>query len=106
MKKASIYVMPSMKEGFGIVFLEAMSCGTPVIGGNVGGTKELIKSGKNGFLVNPGDYKDLADKISILLDDDSIRKKFIENGLEMVKEFSAEKMVDKILKLYSNAVDN
>ncbi|MCK4892167.1 MAG: glycosyltransferase family 4 protein, partial [Candidatus Pacebacteria bacterium] len=38
MKKASIYVMPSMKEGFGIVFLEAMSCGTPVIGGNVGGT--------------------------------------------------------------------
>ncbi|MCK4891387.1 MAG: glycosyltransferase, partial [Candidatus Pacebacteria bacterium] len=72
------------------------------IGGNVGGTKELIKSGENGFLVNPGDYKDLADKISILFDDDSVREKFMENGLETVKNYSAEKMIDKTLKVYTN----
>ncbi|MFH1662241.1 MAG: glycosyltransferase family 4 protein, partial [Candidatus Falkowbacteria bacterium] len=96
------YVMPSLREGFGITFLEAMSCGTPVIGGNVGGTKELIKNGENGFLVNPGDYKDLANKIFVLLDDDVVRKKFISNGFETVKKFSVENMVDKTLKVYIN----
>ena len=47
--------MPSLMEGFGLVFLEAMAQGLPVIGGNVGGTLELIRDGVNGFLVNPGD---------------------------------------------------
>lgn len=106
MKKASIYVMPSIKEGFGIVFLEAMLCGTPVIGGNVGGTKELIKNGKNGFLVNPGDYKDLTEKISVIIDDDLIREKFIKNGIKIVKEFTVEKMVDKTLASYQNIYKN
>jgi len=100
MKEASLYVMPSLREGFGITFLEAMACGTPVIGGNVGGTKELIKDGENGFLVNPEDYKDLADKISVLLDDDSIGNKFIENGLRTVKNFSVERMVEETLEIY------
>jgi len=100
MREASLYVMPSLREGFGITFLEAMACETPVIGGSVGGTKELIKNGENGFLVNPEDYNDLADKISIILDDDLTRKKFIKNGLETVKSFSVEKMVDETLKVY------
>jgi glycosyltransferase involved in cell wall biosynthesis len=102
MKKASIYVMPSLREGFGITFLEAMACGTPVIGGNVGGTKELIKDGENGFLVNPGDYKDLADKILILLNNNLTREKFIENGFKTVKEFSTGKMVNETLTRYQN----
>ncbi|MCK4592407.1 glycosyltransferase family 4 protein [Candidatus Parcubacteria bacterium] len=102
MKKASIYVMPSLREGFGITFLEAMVCGTPVIGGNVGGTKELIKDDKNGFLINKKDYKNLADKISILLDNNNIRKKFVENGLKTAKYFSVEKMVDETSKIYMN----
>lgn len=100
MKKASIYVMPSLSEGFGITFLEAMSRSTPVIGGNVGGTRELIKDEENGFLVNPGDHNDLASKISVLLDDENIRKRFITNGLRTVKKFSVEKMVDETLNIY------
>ena len=52
---ASIFVMPSIMEGFGLVFLEAMSHNLPVIGGNVGGTNELIQDGVNGILVNPLD---------------------------------------------------
>lgn len=105
MQKASIYVMPSLREGFGITFLEAMACGTPVIGGNVGGTKELIIDGENGFLTNPGDYKDLADKISIILGNDSVREKFIENGFETVRNFSVENMIKKTLKLYRNLIE-
>jgi len=106
MREASLYVMPSLSEGFGITFLEAMACGTPVIGGNIGGTRELIKDGGNGFLVNPGDYKDLADKISILLDDDNVRNRFVQNGLETVKNFSVEKMAKKTSSLYEKIIGN
>ena len=102
MREVSMYIMPSLGEGFGITFLEAMACGTPVIGGNVGGTRELIKDGENGFLVNRGDYKDLTEKISVLLDNDNIREKFIKNGLETVRNFSVEKMVDETLKIYAD----
>ena len=102
MRKVSMYVMPSLSEGFGITFLEAMACETPVIGGNVGGTRELIKDSENGFLVNSGDYKDLTDKISILLDDDNVRNRFVQNGLETVKNFSVENMVEKTLKIYTD----
>ncbi|MCK5084568.1 MAG: glycosyltransferase family 4 protein, partial [Candidatus Pacebacteria bacterium] len=104
MKRSSLYVMSSLGEGFGITFLEAMAHGTPVIGGNVGGTKELIKNGENGFLVNPGDYKDLADKISIILDNDLIREKFIKNGSETAKNFSVERMVEKTLEIYFDEI--
>ncbi|MBW6440679.1 glycosyltransferase family 4 protein [Patescibacteria group bacterium] len=104
MKSSLLYVMPSIREGFGITFLEAMSSRLPVISGNVGGPKELIINEENGFLVNPGDFKDLADKISILIDDDKVRNRFVENGLETVKNFSVQKMVDRTYKIYLQLV--
>jgi len=100
MRRALIYVMPSIKEGFGIVFLEAMACGTPVIGSITGGTKELIKNGENGFLVNPEDCRDLSNKISVLLNNSIVREKFIKNGLKTVKKFSIEKMTSETLEIY------
>ena len=106
MKNSLMYVMPSMREGFGITFLEAMMSKLPVIGGNVGGTKELIVDGENGFLVNSGDYKDLARKISIIIDNDKLRNEFIKNGLESVNKYSVEKMVDKTLKFYQYVQHN
>ncbi|MDD3190211.1 MAG: glycosyltransferase family 4 protein [Candidatus Pacebacteria bacterium] len=100
MKKAFAYIMPSEREGFGIVFLEAMSCGIPVVGGNVGGTKELIKDGKNGFLVKPRDFMDLASKISILYEDDELRDKIVKKGFETAQNYSIRKMIHKTMKIY------
>jgi len=101
-RKASIFVMPSLMEGFGLVFLEAMAQGLPIIGGNVGGTLELIKDGKNGFLVNPGDVSTLGVKIRELLTNLELRRRVIENGYSTLRKYPAQKMVDNTIDLYSN----
>lgn len=59
------FVMPSKGEGFGIVFLEALACGKPVIGGNRDGTREPLMNGKLGFMVNPDDVEEITGAINL-----------------------------------------
>ena len=101
-RKACVFVMPSLMEGFGLVFLEAMAQGLPVIGGNVGGTLELIKDEENGYLVNPGDVSTLGEKIRELLINLELRRRIIENGYSTVRKYPAQKMVDNTIDLYGN----
>ncbi len=98
--KADMFVMPSLVEGFGIVFLEAMMSEIPVIGGNVGGTVELIRDGVNGFTVNPGDVEGLAGKIIQLSGDGKLRRAFIEEGMKTAKEYTIPEMVGQTIELY------
>jgi len=60
---ADVFVMPSKKEGFGLVFIEAMACGTPAIGGNLDGSVEALVPGVLGQAVNPDDRTEIADAI-------------------------------------------
>jgi phosphatidylinositol alpha-1,6-mannosyltransferase len=62
-KLADVFIMPSRKEGFGIVFLEALACGTPVIGGNQDGTVDALHNGSLGTLINPTKVNEIADAI-------------------------------------------
>jgi glycosyltransferase involved in cell wall biosynthesis len=71
--RADIYVMPSRQEGFGIVFLEAMVFGKPVIGGAYGGSPEIVQDGVTGFLVRPGDLETLTARLIQLLQDEALR---------------------------------
>lgn len=73
---ADVFIMPSRKEGFGIVFLEAMACGVPVIGGNEDGTVEALKNGELGILLNVSDFKEITRAItnSINLFEDDMQK--------------------------------
>ncbi len=98
---ASIFLMPSRfikkhgdVEGFGMVFLEAGACGRPVIGGRSGGIPEAIVDGETGFLVDPRDPRDLADKVIMLLGDSNLRKRIGQAGRERaVLEFNWDKIV-------------
>ena len=69
-----IFAMPSRGEGFGLVFIEAMARGKPVIGGAHGGTPEIIDDGINGYLVPYGDVAQLMDRLRRLLADDCLRR--------------------------------
>jgi glycosyltransferase involved in cell wall biosynthesis len=86
-----IFAMPSRGEGFGLVYLEAMACGKPVIGGSHGGAPEVIEEGKTGFLVRHGDVDRLATSLQTLLDDQALGRLMGARGRERVeREFHFE----------------
>ena len=103
-RKAGVFVMPSLMEGFGLVFLEAMAQGLPIIGGNVGGTLELIEDGANGFLVNPGDVGTLGKKIRESIVNLDLRRQVIENGYSTVQKYSRQRMINDTIKLYKEII--
>jgi glycosyltransferase involved in cell wall biosynthesis len=74
-----------------------MAFGKPVVASKVGGLREIIKDGENGFLVEPGNVMEMAEKLSILLKDQSLRMKFGKSAREKV--FSEYLIQDKIFQL-------
>lgn len=101
---ADLFVAPSRFESFGLVFLEAMRAGKPVIGCDAGGMPEIIAHGVNGLLVPPGDTAALADAIVALLSDAQRRAGMGEAGRKIYEErFTARAMAQATLPLYRHA---
>ena len=82
---ADVFVSTPWYEPFGITPLEAMACGTPVVGSDVGGIKYTVRDGKTGFLVPPRDPDALADRLARLLSDEQLRGAFAQNGITHVR---------------------
>jgi phosphatidylinositol alpha-1,6-mannosyltransferase len=78
--RASVFALPSAQEGFGLVYLEAMARGIPVIGCNWGPSSEIIDHGKTGFLIPPGDACTLAHNIVLILNDRQMALEMGEAG--------------------------
>ena len=106
---ADVFVLPSINkggrtEGLGVVLLEAMAAGCPVIGSNVGGIPDIITDGENGFLVPEQRPDILAKKIVQLMSDETMSERFRENGYKRVHEsFSWDKVCGQFLEVYSQA---
>ena len=97
---SDVFVLPSLSESFGIVNLEAMACGLPIVATKVGGLPEIIEEGKNGFLVEPKNLEQIAEKVRLLLGDDELRRRISENNKTRVKEYSWESVVDRLEWVY------
>ncbi|HVB34247.1 MAG TPA: glycosyltransferase family 4 protein [Patescibacteria group bacterium] len=83
---ADVFVMPSRQEGFGIVFLEAMAAGKPVVASACGGAQEVVREGEDGFLVEYGDVPALAERLARLLADDWLRRRMGEAGRQKAEQ--------------------
>jgi glycosyltransferase involved in cell wall biosynthesis len=100
-----IYCLPSLWEGLSIGLLEAMAMQKAIIATNVDGTMEVIKNMENGILIKPEDPRQLAQAIVELADDPQLRQRLAHGALTTVqKNFSVERMVDKVKGLYQNLV--
>jgi len=102
--RASVFVMPSYYETFGISVIEAMAFGLPVVATNAGGLPEVVQDNVTGILVPPKDPNALADAIVRLLRDPELRRRLGNAGRERVlSEFTTEHIVDQTLEVYENA---
>lgn len=101
MRDLDLLVLPSLREPFGLVLLEAMAAGTPVVATAAGGVGEIVTDGVHGVLVAPGDSAALAAAVGALLADPDTARRHAEAGRErMLAEFSATAMTDRTLALY------
>lgn len=100
--EATLFVFPSLYEGFGLPPLEAMSCGTAVITSNRGSLPEVV--GDGAMLVDPQDADDLARAMNALLRDEVQRKELSAKGLERARVFSWKKTATQTMEIYKSAV--
>jgi len=101
---AEMVVMPSDYESFGMVALEAMACGTPVIASDVGGLAFLVKDGRTGYRVPARDSRSLADRITRLLTDEALRRRIGERAACWAESYAWPRIANQIEALYEEFV--
>ncbi|MBK9713254.1 MAG: glycosyltransferase family 4 protein [Kouleothrix sp.] len=104
-RRASVFVMPSYYESFGISCLEAMACGLPVVATTAGGLPEVVEDGVTGILVPPGDSTALAEAINLLLSDAELRQRLGHAGRERVlATFTPDRVAEQTLSAYRSII--
>lgn len=98
---ADVTVMPSHYESFGLVAVESMACGTPVIASRVGGLASIIRDGETGFLVPWRHPRLFAEKLRLLLTQEELRRQMGHNAAIAAKAYGWERVADETLALYS-----
>lgn len=103
---ADLTVMPSHQESFGLVALESISCGTPVVCFDTSGLRDIIDHERNGILAKPFDPLSLADGIKSLVHDPARRQELGREGREKaIREFDLKRITDQHLQLYRTVLE-
>jgi len=103
-RSADIFCLPSTMstESFGIVNIEAMAAGLPIVASSTGGIPDIVHDNINGFLVRPRDAIDLTEKLLLLLNDERLRNQFGINNVIASKEYSWKEIGEKTIKIYKS----
>jgi glycosyltransferase involved in cell wall biosynthesis len=98
-----ILIHPSLSEGFGRAVLEGMALGKPVIATKVGGLRELVRDGVNGFLVEPGNPRMIAERLSLLIRDRNLRERMGKAARDTVfSEYAIENRIKELEHIWSD----
>jgi glycosyltransferase involved in cell wall biosynthesis len=100
LRKSNLLLLPSIwPEPFGMVVLEAMAFGIPVIGSNRGGLKNIIEDNKVGFAIDP-EVEKIVEKIKLLKENPNLYKNFSSNGIKNIKKYEPKKIFKKYLEIF------
>jgi glycosyltransferase involved in cell wall biosynthesis len=98
--QGDVFVLPSLSEGFPNVILEAMAAGLPIVSTNIHGLSEIIRNEENGYLVEPKNPQQLADKLLQILKNPIQSKKISSNNIEKVKKYSWKNVIECLEDVY------
>ncbi|MGP8073388.1 MAG: glycosyltransferase family 4 protein [Thermoplasmata archaeon] len=102
---ADLFVLPSLFEPFGIVLLEAMAAGLPIVASRVGGVPEVVQEGENALLVPPNAPDELGGALAQLGGDPSLRARFSAHGREWVQKFSWDQILPQWIALFERMAE-
>ena len=85
-QRASVFCMPTYREPFGIVFIEAMAAHLPIVATHVGAIPDFVEEGRNGLLVEPGNIPGIADALVKLLNNPPLARRFGQRSYEIIQE--------------------
>jgi D-inositol-3-phosphate glycosyltransferase len=103
---AEAVVVPSQYESFGMVALEAMACGTPVVASQIGGLAYLVQDGVTGYTVPVDDPLELARRLTLLLQDPNLRDRMGKQAVQVAQDYAWDKIATKLLVVYEGLLSN
>jgi glycosyltransferase involved in cell wall biosynthesis len=104
MKQWDLFAMSSLWEGLPMSVVEARLSRLPIIAYDVGGIYEVVKNGQNGFIIEPGDWQTLASKLSLLIENNDLRKK-ISLFNDLLNDFDNNSMIQQHIQLYKQLIN-
>ena len=102
---SDFFASASTTETQGLVFLEAMAMGLPVVGVNAGGVPEYVTNNQNGLIVESGNVKAVADAMRVLIEQPELRRRLGINAQESVKKYGADAIIEKFEKIYQELIN-
>lgn len=99
---SDVFIFPTKKEAFGLVALESLSCGTPVIANDIGGVSESVENEINGYLIEDNKVNDFIEKLELIFENEKKYHEFKEAGRKKALLFDTKRQTEKVKEIYKN----